>query len=35
MFPDAKLCQTWFAKELKIVAEALRNGYYEESIEMR
>ena len=35
MFPDAKFCQTWFASELKIVAEALRNGYYEQRIEMR
>ena len=35
MFPDAKFCQTWFATELKIVAEALANGYYEERIEIR
>ena len=33
MFPDAKFCQTWFASELKIVAAAIRNGYYEERIE--
>ena len=35
MFPDAKFRQTWVASELKIVAEALRNGCYEERIEMR
>ena len=35
MFPDAKFCQTCFASKLKIVAEALRNGYYKERIEMR
>ena len=35
MFPDAKFRQTWFATELKIVAEALANGYNEERIEMR
>ena len=35
MFPDAKFRQTWFASELKFVAKALRNGYYEERIEMR
>ena len=34
MFPDAKFRQTWFVSELKIVAEALRNGYYEERIEI-
>ena len=35
MFPDTKFRQTWFATELKIVGEALANGYYEEGIEMR
>ena len=35
MFPDAKFCQTCFASVLKIVAEDLRNGYYEERIEVR
>ena len=35
MLPDARFRQTWFASELKIVAEAFRNGYYEERIEMR
>ena len=35
VFRDAKFCQTWFASELKIVAEALTNDYYEERIEMR
>ena len=35
MFPDAKFRQTLFATELKIVAEALANGYYQERIEMR
>ena len=35
MFPNAKFRQTWFTSELKIAAEDLRNGYYEECIEMR
>ena len=35
MFPDATFCQNCFASGLKIVAEDLRNGYYEERIEMR
>ena len=34
MFPHANFCQIWFAPELKIVAEALRNDYYEERIEI-
>ena len=34
MFPEATFCQTWFASELKIVTEALRNGFYEERIEI-